>query len=65
MVSTYLLDNVPPDTFIGFRFRGELISDSQDDYAEIIWQVNEMTVTSYGELLELTRSTWGSIKTSL
>ena len=65
MVSTLLLDSIPPDTFIGFRFRGELVSESQDDYAEIIWQVNEMTVTAYGNSLGLSRTTWGSIKASL
>jgi hypothetical protein len=62
MVSTFVLDSIPPDTFLGFLFRGELVSESQSDYAEIIWQVNGMTVTAYGNLLELNRSTWGSIK---
>jgi len=63
MISTYVFDNIPPDTFIGFRFRGELVSDNQAEYAEIIWQVNGMTVTAYGEVLALGRSTWGNIKT--
>lgn len=62
MVSSYVLDSIPPDTFLGFRFRGDLISGSLDSYAEVIWQVNEMTVTAYGTSLGLDPSTWASIK---
>jgi hypothetical protein len=61
-VSTFVLSDVPPDTFLGFRFRGELVSEYQSEYAEIIWQVEGMTVTAYGDMLPLDRSTWGSIK---
>lgn len=62
MTSSYVLDNVLPDTFLGFRFTGELVSGSQDNYAEVIWQVNEMTVTAYGVMTALDSGTWGSIK---
>jgi len=64
MISTYVLTGIPQDTFLGFRFRGDLTSDSQSNYAEIIWQVNGMTVTAYGDVLPLSRSTWASIKAS-
>ena len=64
-ISTFVLNSVLPGTYLGFRFRGELVSDSQSNYAEIVWQISQMTVTAYGEALNLTRNTWGGIKASL
>lgn len=62
MISSCVLTDLPQDTFLGFRFKGELVSESQSDYAEVIWQVNGMTVTAYGGNLPLSRSTWAGIK---
>lgn len=65
VLSVYVLEDPPPGTLLGFRFMGQLVSESLDDYAEIIWQVNGMTVTAHGALLGLDQSTWGSIKAGL
>jgi len=62
MISSYVLDSIPPNTFLGFRFRGELLSESMESYAEVIWQVNELTVTAYGIMVGLNSGTWASIK---
>lgn len=64
-ISSSTLLDIPQGTELGFRFRGELVSENQGNYAEIIWQVAGMTVTAYGEEMGLTPDTWGSIKTML
>lgn len=62
VLSTHVLEDIPSGTSLGFRFTGELYSASQVDYAEIIWQVNGMTVTAYGDFTGLGSISWAAIK---
>jgi hypothetical protein len=62
LISTLVLENPAPNTLVGFRFRGELVSEAPNEYAEIIWQVQGMSVTAYGETLGLESDTWGAVK---
>ena len=65
LISVYTLSEIEPDTWLGFLFRAELVSENQGEYAEVIWQINGMTVTVYGDELSIDTGTWASIKNTL
>ncbi len=54
----------PADTWIGFTIHA-YVSASYPGYAAIEWFITDLSVTAYGNELELESTTWGNIKTSV
>ena len=60
----FVIDDPDSGTWLGFKFRGEL-SAGYMMYAGMTWNIFSMSVTAYGEKLELASTTWASIKNCL